>query len=244
MDTDRLAALIADLDHPDKPTIRNAVDQLIGLARESAQVRGALDRRLDELGHRNYWPVAYILAHLPQPSGAAIRNLLETLDHREPDIRWACSLLLAKVAQRESAVIELLIELCRNGTANQKRMALYCLRDLELNDRASLQAILGSLSDFDTTVRVAAVTSLKSRTDDTDRVRESLLQSYLMDAEIKVRNAAAVTLAQIGSPSEAFLIALRQAAQSGDSQARKAAAIALELLERRRPASSGSLRHR
>jgi HEAT repeat protein len=244
METDRLAALIADLDHPDKPTIRAAVDQLIEAARESAQVRTALDRRLNEFGHRNYWPVAYILGHLPDPSGAAIRNLLDTLDHREPDIRWACSLLLAKIARSEIAVIELLIELCRTGTANQKRMALYSLRDLALNDPASLQAMLNSLSDSDATVRVAAVTSLKNRTEDTDRVRNALLQSYLIDADIKVRNAAAVTLAQMGSPSEEFLLALRQATQSDNSQARKAAATALELLERRGPAPIGSLRNR
>jgi HEAT repeat protein len=244
METDRLAALIADLDDPDKPTIRAAVDQLIELARESAHVRSVLDLRLNEFGHRNYWPVAYILGHLSKPSGVAIRILLDTLDHHEPDIRWACSLLLAKIAQRETPVIELLIELCRNGTANQKRMALYCLRDLALNDPASLQAMLSLLLDADATVRVAAVTSLKNRTDDADRVRAALLQNYLSDADIKVRNAAAVTLAQIGSPSEEYLIALRQATQSDDNQARKAAAIALELLERRGPASIGSLRNR
>jgi len=192
-DGQKLAALICALDDPDKPTLRAAVDQLIGLARESAQVRTALDSRLNEFGHRRYWPVAYILGHLPNPSDAAIRNLLDTLDHREPDIRWACSLLLVKIAQTETALIEWLIELCRNGTANQKRMAIYCLRDLALNDAASLQALLGALSDSDTTVKVAAATSLKNRTDDTDRVRDALLQSYLMDVDIKVRNAAAVS---------------------------------------------------
>jgi len=244
METDRLAALIADLDHPDKPTLRAAVDQLIGLARESAKVRTALDRRLHESGHRNHWPVAYILGHLPNPSGAAIRNLLDTLDHHEPDIRWACSLLLAGIAQTEPAVIESLIELCRSGTTNQKRMALYCLRDLALNDSTSLQSILTSLSDSDTAVRVAAATSLKNRTDDADRVRDALLQCYLLDEDIKVRNAAAVTLAHFGSPSEEFLTALRQAARGDDRQAKKAAVVALGLLEKRRPASIESLRNR
>ena len=244
METYQLGALIADLDHPDKPTIRAAVDQLIGLARESAQARTALDRRLNELGHRNYWPVAYILGHLPQPSGATIRNLLDTLDHRQPDIRWAIVLLLVRIAKSDSAIIGLLIDLCQSGTANQKRMAIYGLRDLALNDAASLQALLHSLSDSDTTVRVAATTSLRNRTDDTDRVRDALLQSYLIDADIKVRSAAAVTLANIGSPSEEFLIALREATRSADSQARKAAFVALELLEKRRPASIGGLRDR
>jgi HEAT repeat protein len=244
METDRLAALIADLDHPDKPTIRAAVNQLIGLARESAQVRTALDRRLTELGQRNYWPVAYILGHLPQPSGVTIRNLLDSLDHREPDIRWAIVLLLVRIAKSEISIIGLLIDLCRSGTANQKRMAIYGLRDLALNDAASLQAILRSLSDSDSTVRVAAATSLKNRTDDTDRVRDALLQSYLIDADIRVRNAAAVTLANIGSPSEEFLGALKEASASDNSQTRKAAAVALGLLEKREPASIGSLRQR
>jgi HEAT repeat protein len=233
METDRLAALIADLDHPDKPTIRAAVDQLVELARESARARAALEQRLRASGHKNYWPVAYVLGHLPQPSGAAIKHLLDALDHREPDIRWACALLLQRIARTETAVVELLIGLCRGGTANQKRMALYCLRDLELSDGRSLQAILDRLSDSETTVRVAAVTSLKGRAGDGDQVRAELLRRYLNDVDIKVRNAAAVILAQIGSPSEEFSQALRQAAHGSDGQTRKAAVLALELLQKK-----------
>jgi len=244
METDRLTALIADLDHPDKPTIRTAVDQLIGLARESTQARAALEQRLAELGHRNYWPVAYVLGHLPEPSGATIRNLLDTLDHREPDIRWAIVLLLVRIAKSESSIINLLIGLCESGTANQKRMAIYGLRDLVLNDVASLHALLNSLSDSDPTVRVAAVTSLKTRTDGDERVRAALLQSYLLDADIKVRSAAAVTLANMGLPSEEFLRALKDASESDNSQSKKAAAVALALLEKREPASIAGVRQR
>ncbi len=232
METDRLAALIADLDHPDKPTLRAAVDELIVLAANAEQVREILDRRLVEPDHKNYWPVAYILGHLSKPSGVAIRTLLQTLDHREPDIRWAISLLLVKIAKREGSVVNLLIDLSRNGTANQRRMAVYCLRDLELNDAASLQAIFDLLSDSDTTVRVAATTSLKNRSDDNERVRQALLKSYLSDGDIKVRNAAAVTLASFGAPSEDFLRALKAATESDNGQTRKAAAIALGLLEK------------
>lgn len=233
METDRLAALIADLDRSDKPTIRAAVEQLIELARESARARTALDRRLTEPGHKNYWPVAYILGRLAQPSGAAIENLLNALDHREPDIRWACALLLQRIARAETVVVELLVGLCKSGTPNQKRMALYCLRDLQLSDAGSLQAMLGLLLDGEASVRVAAVTSLKNRTDDGNRVRQELLQRYLEDVDIKVRNAAAVTLAQLGSPAEEFSQALRQAVQSDDRQARKAAALALDLLQKK-----------
>jgi HEAT repeat protein len=232
METDRLAALIAHLDHPDKPTLRAAVDELIVLAANAEQVRETLDRRLIEPGHKNYWPVAYILGHLPKPSGVALRTLLHALDHREPDIRWAISLLLVQIAKREGSVFNLLIDLCRNGTANQRRMAVYCLRDLDLNDAASLQAIIGLLSDADSTVRVAATTSLKNRSDDNDCVRAALLDSYLNDGDIKVRNAAAVTLASFGAPSEDFLRALKAAAESDNGQTRKAATVAIGLLEK------------
>ena len=230
MEPDRLAALIANLDRPDKPTLRAAVDELLVHATNSEPVRETLDRRLIEPGHKNYWPVAYILGHLPKPSGGAIRTLLQTLDHREPDIRWAISLLLVKIAKREGSVVNLLVDLCRNGTANQRRMATYCLRDLELNDAASLQAIVDLLSDTDATVRVAATTSLKNRSDENERVRQALLESYLNDGDIKVRNAAAVTLASFGAPSEDFLRALNEAMKSNDSQSRKAATVALGLL--------------
>ena len=89
MATDPLAVLIADLDRPDKPTIRAAVDKLIERAANSESVRHALERRLTEPDHRNYWPAAYILGHLPDPSAATIGILLDTLNHSEPDIRWA-----------------------------------------------------------------------------------------------------------------------------------------------------------
>lgn len=238
VDDRQIEALIAALDHPDKPTIRAATDRLIALATNSRQIRDAVVRRLSEPGHRNYWPVAYILGHLPEPSEATIRNLLDALDHREPDIRWAISLLLVQLAKRESSIIDSLIDLSRSGTANQKRMAIYGLRDSGLNDSLSLAALLDSLSDADSTVRVAAVTSLKSRADHNDLVREGLLGSYLRDADLKVRNAAAVALASFGSPCEEFTLALRQASQSDNGQARKAAAAAFELLENNKARSN------
>jgi HEAT repeat protein len=232
METDRLAKLIADLDHPDKPTIRAAVDQLIELAMNSEPVSKALEQRLNQTGHRNYWPVAYILGHLPQPSRAAIQKLLDALDHREPDIRWACLLLLVRIAKHQHEVITALLELCRLGAVNQRRMAIYGLRDLALSDSESLQAFIGGLSDSDATVRVAATTSLKARSDVNQAVREALLASYLNDNDLRVRNAVAVTLASMGAPAEEFLLALRKASKSETGQTKKAAEAALALLEK------------
>lgn len=227
-----IADLIAALDHPDKPTIRAAVDKLIVLAENSAELRDKLNRRLGEPNHKNYWPVAFILGHQRQPSGVVMRTLLAALDHREPDIRWANGLLLVRIAQHDPAVVPLLIELCQTGSANQKRMALYGLRDLALKDGESRAAMVQALDDDEPTVRVAAVTSLKRRTDLDGAARQKLLAAYLDDADDRVKNAAAVTLASLGAPNEEFLRALREASEKGKGQIKKSADAALKILQK------------
>jgi len=235
-DNGQVAELIADLDHPDKPTIRVAVDALISLATASPDIQQTLHQRLIETGHRNYWPAAYILGHLPHPSGAVIQNLIEALDHREPDIRWAIALLMVRIVKTEGDLLNLLVELSKTGTANQKRMALYCIRDLTLSDSVSLAALLEALRDGDPTVRVAATICLKLRSDLDNAGKSLLLQVYLTDKELRVRNTAAVALANLGSPAPEFMNALRKARESDNDQVRKAAITALELLEKRRSA--------
>jgi HEAT repeat protein len=239
-DRSRATELIADLDHYDKPSIRTAVDQLIRLAGEFPQLREILGQRLTEAGHRNYWPVAYVLGHLPQPSASALEMLIETLDHREPDIRWAIALLLTTLGKTNKTIVERLMTLAAAGSANQKRMALYCIRDLALSDAASQSALLGALGDTDATVRVAAAICLRLRSDVDAVGKQALLKIYADDAEAKVRHTAAIALANLGKATPEFLAALRKNSESDDRETRKAAFAALELLKKRRSASSGS----
>lgn len=243
-DDGQIASLIAALDHSDKPTIRAAVDALIALAPASTDLPKLLHQRLTEGGHKNYWPVAYILGHLCPPSRECIGRLIDALDHREPDIRWAIALLLVRIAKEDGAVVNLLIDLCAIGTVNQKRMALYCIRDLALSDPTSRAALLKAINDTDPTVRVAAAICLKMRPDLDEAGKNTLLQVYLGDIDPKVRNAVVIALAALGSPSVEFLSALNEARESENGQTKKAAGAALELLEKRRSASTGSLRDR
>ena len=101
-DNPQVAALIADRDHRDKPTLRAAVEKLIALAGESAHLRDVLNRRLALAGHKNDWPTAYVLGHLPEPSPAALEILLNALDHGEADIRWAIALLLGRIVRKNN----------------------------------------------------------------------------------------------------------------------------------------------
>ena len=239
MDDNATSALLADLISSDKPTIRAAVDELIKLAAAAPELTSELNRLLDDSAGAHKWPAAYILAHLPHPSPRVFTVLLNVLDHPEPDIRWAVMLLLVRLAKTDSGIVRLLLELRETGTPTQRRMALYCIRDLNLTDAVSLQALLESLRDDDPMVRVAAVTTLKRRTEIAPSGRKMLYELFVNDPDLKVRNAAAVTLAQLGSPSEEFFAALKMAEASEHAQLRKAATAALAILQKRRSAPAG-----
>jgi HEAT repeat protein len=236
---DKIAALMADLEKSDKPTLRKAVDALIPIAAEDPRIATTLSELLNNPGRKNRWPIAYVLASLPSPTQSSIQVLIETLDQRDPDIRWAVALILIRLAKTDRQVLRLLIELASKGTVNQRRMAIYSLRDVGLSDDESVQTLLNSLRDLDPTVRVAAATSLKVHSRLSESGKNELLQLFSKDQDLRVRNTAAVTLAQLGDPSEEFLSELTQAIASENAQLKKAASAAFDILKKR-SAPSGS----
>jgi HEAT repeat protein len=236
---DKIAALMADLENSDKPTLRKAVDALIRIAAEDAKIATTLSERLHDPGCKNHWSIAYILASLPSPTQSSVQVLMGTLDHRDPDIRWAVALTLIRLAKADKRVLQLLIELASKGTANQRRMAIYSLRDVGSSDDESVQTILNSLRDPDPMVRVAAATSLKVHSRLSESGKNELLERFSKDQDPRVRNTAAITLAQLGDPSEEFLSELAKAIASENAQLKKAASAAFDILKKR-SAPSGS----
>ena len=74
-------------------------------------------------------------------------------------------------------------------------MAIYCLRDLGLEDR-SVQ--LQCLGDTDPLVRVAAVTVLSKRSRLSEDVLSVLVRLNTNDTDSRVRNAAGFALERLG----------------------------------------------
>jgi HEAT repeat protein len=236
---DKIAPLMADLEKSDKPTLRKAVDALIPIAADDPRIATILSELLINPGRKNRWPIAYILASLPSPTELGIQVLTETLDHRDPDIRWAVALILIRLAKTDRQVLKLLIELASKGTATQRRMAIYSLRDVGLMDEESVQMLIDALHDPDPMVRVAAVTSLKMHSGLSERGKSELLELFLRDSDPRVRNTVVVTLAYLGTPSEKFLSELTKATASENAQLKKAASAAFDILKKR-SAPSGS----
>jgi HEAT repeat protein len=235
-----IAALIGALEESDKRTIRKAVDALITFATDDAQLRTTLSGLLTDASRKNRWPLAYILANLLPPEPAGLAVLIETLDHSDPDIRWAIALTLIRLAKTDAKILNLLIDLASTGSANQRRMAIYCLRGVGLNDDGSVQTLLKSLYDPDPMTRVAAVISLKIHSRLGEQGKRELFERFLNDPDVRVRSAAAVILAHLGNPSQEFLAALTKASVDGNPQLKKAATTALALLQKKRSAPRGS----
>lgn len=235
-----VGALLADLEHEKKSVIRAAVNALVALEQASPQLQEILHRRLAEPDLRNPWAIAYVLAQSPQPSRTAIQALLDNLSHHDADVRWAIGLLLVRLAGHDEEIQRELLRLCAAGDAVQRRMAIYCLRDLKLQDASSTQVFSLALSDPDPLVRIAAVAGLRKKTPLAVREKEALLELFLEDPDDRVRSVAAVTLAQLGAPSERFLLALNVAEGSENEQVRRAANAALSLLQSKRAAPNGS----
>ena len=234
----KIVALIADLDSPDKRKVRAAVDALFLLATDSSELYTRLAELLSDPQRHNCWPLAYILGSLPNPSPQTLDILLETLGSPDSDIRWAIALLLVRQARTDSRVVDLLTQIVETGNATQRRMTIYCIRDLCLEDAVALPVLLKGLRDMEPLVRVASATALKARADLSSDGRSLLLKVFANDPDFRVRSAAAITLAGLGEASEEFLTALSQAIGTENPQIKKAACAALALLEKKRSAPS------
>lgn len=228
-----LASTVAQLD---KAAIRRVVDELIGLASADPAVAANLERLLSRLERPLRWPLAYVLGQLEPLSPAALKALLEALDHADPEIRWAIALLLARRARHHRLVRSALADLLRGGSETQRRMALYALRELDAPDSEWLGWFAHALADGDPQVRVAAMTSLKLRPVAAGSFADLLIESLLHDRDSRVRCAAATALGRVASRGERTSGALRQAASDSDPRVAKAARAAVAVLEKKGPA--------
>jgi len=224
--------LFAVLDSADKREIRAAVDRLIILASDSADLRKTLAEQLDNHARKNRWPVAYVLAGIGELSPRILEVLIDTLGDRDPDIRWAVLLLLVRVGKRDERIAAALAQIVENGDPTQRRMAQYCIRDLGLRGDSAIAASLKGLDDPEALVRVAAIIALKRRTQIPDIVTQRIVDLFLKDPDPRVRSTAVVILAEIKTISQEFLAGLDVARQSENPQIKKAANAAFALLQK------------
>ncbi len=197
-----IASLIESLAHSDRAVVRTAIDSLVTAGHERPEVRESLNRLLQEVASEKRWPVAYTLGQLSQPSSSCLDTLMEALGSEDPDIRWATLQLLIRLEKNDKRILPLISDLLNSGSPTQRRMAVYCLRDLGLKE-SSLQ--LRCLGDTDSLVRVAAVTTLSKQSQLSEDVLSVLVRLNSNDPDSRVRSAAAFALERLGISTDKVL---------------------------------------
>src|SRR6185369_11482334 len=93
------------------------------------------------------------------PPPAIVPVLLDTLGAEDGDLRWAATAILLGLSDR-AATVAGLRGLLDAGNAAQRKMALYCLRDLGIRSPDAEAAAIRALADVDQGVRLAAMAAL------------------------------------------------------------------------------------
>jgi len=137
------------------------------------------------------------------------------------------------LTKAHESIVQLTTSVIATGTATQRRMVIYYLKELKRRNEPVRQALLAALNDPDPMVRVAAVISLKDQDVDSTG-KTALLNLLLRDPDFRVQHAAAITLASLGSPSEEFLSALNHATKSAQEPLKKAALSAQRILQEKK----------
>lgn len=228
-DPGELRAIAACLGDEKKIVQRRASEVLAALDQQGVGVRDLLVAMLQSATAAQRWGAAFALSLLGTPPAEALPVLLESLGDEDGDVRWAAANILVRVRSVPS-LADALSALLRTGTAAQRKMAAYCLRDLDARGATVEAALLGALDDADAAVRIAAMSSLARLAHDRAAAAQRLI-GMLDDADAGVRRAAAAVLGSLGERAQSVISALRAIAASPDASLQRAAQRSLRLLE-------------
>jgi len=235
--TDVLQGLLHCLGHTRKAVQRGAAGQLVRFARTQPEIVTALVSKLTDPDPRVRWTTAFTLAQLDLPEPVPLPVLIENLGHQESDLRWAAATAVLHLAERHPDVSAEVLRLASSGNAVQRRMALYCLRDLGQTDSSAQAVYLASLHDPDPMVRLSGLSCLGKLRLASGDTRTRLLHVLETDPDLGVRRATAATLGQLGDTAPAVIAALTKAAQVDDVGLSKAARGALRVLQGEAPST-------
>jgi len=227
-DDRELQALAQCLGAPQKTIQRRAAAAFAALSARGVDVRPVLLAALASDEPPRRWGAAYACSLLGTPPAQVLPVLLTTLGCEDGDLRWAAASILVRM--KGEALVDELRALLTAGNAAQRKMAVYCLRDLEARVADVEHALFAALDDPDSGVRMAAMSALARLSADRHTVALRVV-GVLNDTDPGVRRAAAAILGSLGDRSAAVLAALRAAAAGPDPSLQRAAARSLRLLE-------------
>jgi HEAT repeat protein len=230
-------ALGEALGDPVKAVANAASDALARLAREIDGVEPVvrLALRSDDASRR--WHAALTSARIEPPTPRLIPAIVEALASREGDVRWTAARLLVETGRVNPEVLPLVVGLVTGAeSADVRRMATHCVRELGPERPESTRALLEGTRDSDRSVRHAALTAIAGLTDPSAEVFDRLMEVVADPSDAPSRKMAAYSLGALAREHadplpEASIAALRQIAKADpDPDLRSVAERTLEQL--------------
>lgn len=230
-----ITAIAACLAADSKTIRRRAADALAAAAHRDSNVAALIRQGLNSDDRRIRFGTAYALGAIDGGLDLdATPALCEALGDADGDVRWAAAELLVRLGHRESRRLgDDLLELLRGGNSPTRKMALYCIRDLELDSEDFLRAGAAATGDEDAHVRLAALALLASSFASREEAVTRMLERLEGDSDLGVRRAAAIALgASRGEPARVAQALQQAAGQSADESLARAARTALDRIAR------------
>ncbi|MGB9382823.1 HEAT repeat domain-containing protein [Candidatus Binatus sp.] len=229
--------LVRELGDAHKTAQRRAIDELVAMSGAGNQrVIEKLRASLASGDRRVRWAAAYALGQIGASAFAmdSADALCEAMADDDGDIRWAATNLMVQLGRENLVEIGArLLELAAGGDRNARKMALYCIRDLEVGGVDLLAVVERAAHDSDVHVRLAALSVLSRLRDESGQAVRIMLECMKADTDAGVRRAAASALGNIhGANADATAALASAAADSGDESLARAARGALDRLNK------------
>lgn len=160
--------------------------------------------------------------------------LCEAMGDDDGDIRWAATNLMVRLGRENLAEIGArLLKLAADSDHNARKMALYCIRDLEIAGAELLDVVESAVHDSDVHVRLAALAVLARIRDASGQSVRIILACMKSDPDPGVRRAAASALGNIQDAGADTMAALAfAAADTTDESLARAARGALDRIDK------------
>jgi HEAT repeat protein len=203
----------------DEKILQRRAAEVLARVEDRAAVREALLALLRDTSEEQ-WGAAFALSLVSGPIREMLPVCIEAFRHDDRDRRWAAAELAVALGRQESIAAELRSAV-EHGDPQQRKMTLYCVRDLGLDDPDTMGVVVTALRDAEPGVRLAALATLRTCGGSTPAA-EAIARVLDGDGDAGVRRAAAVTLGAFPDAAAARA-ALVRAAEGGDADVQRVA---------------------
>lgn len=230
LDAATVAVCVELLAEPVKEVSRRAAGVLVRAA-GSGDLRPPVIDALGDVDPRTRWGAAFALAGAGVRDEPVLAAAVDALALEDGDVRWAAAEIVRETVRAHPGMIAVVSAAAAGEMSVQRKMALYCLRDLRRVPGADdCGVFLAALDDEDRGVRLAGLSCLavSAGVGAHGSALDRVIGCLESDPDAGVRRAAAATLGKLRTLGPRAIDALERARDVADDPGlARAAAAAL-----------------